>query len=465
MLKSLIALIAFVAVANAASTGSTGSATGASEAPSEALERADGSKGPLHPDFDVSQEVNAARAEIKKTEKHTLMLSAKQKQLCDEEKQEFQKWLEEIDGNAADRAAEKAEREKAKEALSSALGDRIKQMEKFLEFLYSVRQQLGEHIYRTNRLYGGAYTAITYDISLTVEIMHDLGVMNNFHVSPIFHPIILPKKDKMDLDADKEKDEPSDATGAAGAATGAAAPAPAKPAESQSSEPLAKNDDSQVALMELSAHVHTAVKNCRDKEVAAGNVGDQKNGACALGYNKAYELYNQGLAFTKFNHILFEQERVVLGTFRDRLKGMIARKEGRLKNMKEQQKKLEEAIANADKQMTVGKLLEGLKKHKEIIETSCADMQKRTQIAQKELNDIHVALGKIKPLTMKDLTQVDDQHLEASATGSASKASTDEKADEKASATGSESSNGSGDKLSNNQADTTPEKESTTVTQ
>ena len=49
--------------------------------------------------------------------------------------------------------------------------------------------------------------------------MHDLGVMNNFHVSPIFHPIILPKKDKMDLDADKEKDEPSDATGAAGADT------------------------------------------------------------------------------------------------------------------------------------------------------------------------------------------------------------------------------------------------------
>ena len=141
----------------------------------------------------------------------------KQKQLCDEEMLEFQKWLDEIDGNAADRAAEKAEREKAKEALSSALGDRIKQMEKFLEFLYSVRQQLGEHIYRTNRLYGGAYTAITYDISLTVEIMHDLGVMNNFHVSPIFHPIILPKKDKMDEDADKEKDEPSDATGAAGA--------------------------------------------------------------------------------------------------------------------------------------------------------------------------------------------------------------------------------------------------------
>ena len=256
-------------------------------------------------------------------------------------------------------------------------------MEKFLEFLYNVRQQLGEHIYRTNRLYGGAYTAITYDISLTVEIMHDLGVMNNFHVSPIFHPIILPKKDKMDLDADKEKDEPSDATGAAsaatGAAAGAAAGATAKAAESKSSEPLAKNDETQVGLMELSAHVHTAVKNCRDKEVAAGNVGDQKNGACALGYNKAYELYNQGLAFTKFNHILFEQERGVLGTFRDRLKGMIARKEGRLKNLKAQQKKLEEAIANADKQMTVGKLLEGLKKHKEIMETSCADMQNRTK--------------------------------------------------------------------------------------
>jgi len=334
--------------------------------------------------------------------------------------------------------------------------------------LYSVRQQLGEHIYRTNRLYGGAYTAITYDISLTVEIMHDLGVMNNFHVSPIFHPIILPKKDKMDLDADKEKDEPSDATGAAGAATGAAAGATAKAAESKSSEPLAKNDETQtqVSLMELSAHVHTSVKNCRDKEVAAGNVGDQKNGACALGYNKAYELYNQGLAFTKFNHILFEQERVVLGTFRDRLKGMIARKEGRLKNLKAQQKKLEEAIANADKQMTVGKLLEGLKKHKEIIETSCADMQARTKIAQKEMKDIDVALGNIKPLTMKDLTQVDEDNV--SATGSASKASTDEKAsatDSESSSGNGASSSGSGDKLSDNKADASPAQDTTTVTQ
>merc|ERR1719164_272008 len=212
----------------------------------------------------------------------------------------------------------------------------------------------------------------------------------------------------MDLDADKEKDEPSDATGAAGAATGAAAGATTKAAESKSSEPLAKNDETQVGLMELSAHVHTAVKNCRDKEVAAGNVGDQKNGACALGYNKAYELYNQGLAFTKFNHVLFEQERVVLGTFRDRLKGMIARKEMRLKNMKLQLKKLEEAIANADKAVTVGSLLEGLKEHKTIIEKSCKDMQARIVIAQKELNDIYVALDKIKPLTMKDLTAIDD---------------------------------------------------------
>merc|ERR1711871_1422635 len=241
---------------------------------------------------------------------------------------------------------------------------------------------------------------------------------------------------------DKEKDEPSDATGAAGAATGAAAGATAKAAESKSSEPLAKNDETQtqVSLMELTAHVHTSVKNCRDKEVAAGNVGDQKKGACSLGYNKAYELYNQGLAFTKFNHILFEQERVVLGTFRDRLKGMIARKEMRLKNMKEQLKKLEEAIANADKAVTVGSLLKGLREHKTIIEKSCKNMQARTIIAQKELNDIYVALDKIKPLTMKDLTAVDDTKVE------------ENKAEEsKADATPAKTS--SGDKLADNKAD------------
>ena len=50
MLKTLIALLAFVAVANAASTGATGSATGSETggAPSEALERADGSKRNIH---------------------------------------------------------------------------------------------------------------------------------------------------------------------------------------------------------------------------------------------------------------------------------------------------------------------------------------------------------------------------------------------------------------------------------
>jgi hypothetical protein len=349
--------------------------------------------------------------------------------------------LEQIDGNAAERAAEKAQREKAKEALSGALGDRIKQMEKFLNFLYGVRQQLGEHIYRTNRLYGGAYTAITYDIALTVEIMHDLGVMNNFHVSPIFHPIILPKKDKMDEEADKEKDEPTAATGAAAAATGAAA-APS----SSNADPLGKNTEDKVSLMELTAHVHTGVKNCRDKEIAAGNVGDQKKGACSLGYNKAYELYNQGLAFTKFNHILFEQERVVLGTFRDRLKGMIARKEMRLKNMKLQLKKLEEAIANADKAVTVGSLLEGLKEHKTIIEKSCKDMQARTVIAQKELNDIYVALDKIKPLTMKDLTAIDDTKV------GENKAEENKAEEKKADATPS-SQTSSGDKLADNKAD------------
>jgi hypothetical protein len=445
MLKTLIALLAFVAVANAASTGATGSATGSETggAPSEALERADGSKGPLHPDFDVSGEVALAKAEIKKTEKHTLALSDKQKKLCKEEQEEFAKWLEQIDGNAADRAAEKAGREKAKEALSGALGDRIKQMEKFLKFLYEVRQQLGEHIYRTNRLYGGAYTAITYDIALTVEIMHDLGVMNNFHVSPIFHPIILPKKDKMDEEADKEKDEPEAATGAA---TGAAAPA-TTPATTSSQDPLAKNTEDKVSLMELTAHVHTAVTNCRDKEIAAGNVGDQKKGACSLGYNKAYELYNQGMAFTKFNHILFEQERAVLGTFRDRLKGMIARKETRLKNMKLQLKKLEDAIANADKAVTVGKLLEGLKEHKSIIDKSCKDMQARTVIAQKELNDIYVALDKIKPLSMKDLTTVDDTKVNEKST---------EGEEKKADATPSASSQtNSGDKLADNKAEAT----------
>ena len=65
---------------------------------------------------------------------------------------------------------------------------------------------------------------------------------------------------------------------------------------------------------------------------------------------------------------------------------------------------------------------------------------------------------------MKDLTQVDEDNV--SATGSASKASTDEKAsatDSESSSGNGASSSGSGDKLSDNKADASPAQDTTTV--
>ena len=74
-------------------------------------------------------------------------------------------------------------------------------------------------------------------------------------------------------------------------------------------------------------------------------------------------------------------------------------------------------------------------------------MQARTVIAQKELNDIYVALDKIKPLSMKDLTTVDDTKVNEKST---------EGEEKKADATPSASSQtNSGDKLADNKAEAT----------
>ena len=68
-------------------------------------------------------------------------------------------------------------------------------------------------------------------------------------------------------------------------------------------------------------------------------------------------------------------------------------------------------------------------------------------ITQKELNDIYVALDKIKPLSMKDLTTVDDTKVNEKST---------EGEEKKADATPSASSQtNSGDKLADNKAEAT----------
>eukprot|EP00945_MAST-04E_sp_MAST-4E-sp1_P000096 g96.t1 len=399
----VLALLALLAVVHAAdptgTTGATGAATGGADtdlSEPEVKAATASSDKPSHEEekaikadndkkwMETEKRVKELKETIAAIKAKSLKHAAEQKTLCTQEKENFNKWVKLIDANENDRVAEAAKRKATAGKLASALGARIKAMSDFLGFLEKVRQTLGEHIYRTNKLYGGAYTAITFDVTLTVEIMHDLGVMNNFHVSPIFHPIVLPAKDKMDLEAIKDqKISPNPPTvstdsnqGSAQGATGAAAPSATGAAEGSTQEE---------SLMEVSAAVHTAVRNCKE----------HGEGACSAGYEKAFELYNEGLSYVHMNKIEFEQERKVLGRFREELKSLIALKKWRIAYMTKQQKEML-SKANSDAAPPIEAVLSKIKEHEKILTDSCKVMPERTAEAQKELKDIEDVFSNMK---------------------------------------------------------------------
>jgi len=213
---------------------------------------------------------------------------------------------------------------------------------------------------------------------LTVEIMHDLGVMNNFHVSPIFNPIQLPKKDSFDVNTETPPTVP---TPAKELPTKEVAEKESETKKEPEDPNLTKIDKNENALMEVSAKVHKAVYGCKKLEA------EGKKDACSAGYNKAYEIYELGLSYVRMNKVEFEEERRVLGSFREELKQLIALKLWRINYMEKQKKALVASI-DADAAAPIEAILKKIKEHKEIITTSCADMQTRSKEAQAELADI-----------------------------------------------------------------------------
>jgi len=223
------------------------------------------------------------------------------------------------------------------------------------------------------------------DVTLTVEIMHDLGVMNNFHVSPIFNPILLPKKDKVDVDSATPPTVPTPAADQAKDTVAAPAANDATPAkEADATDPnIVKIEKTETAgaLMEVASAVHKAVHGCRKLEAEG-----QKD-ACAAGYNKAYEIYELGLSYVRMNKVEFEEERRVLGSFREELKGLIALKKWRINYMEKQKVALIASI-EAGAEAPIEAILRKIQEHKAIITKSCNDMATRSAEASKELLDI-----------------------------------------------------------------------------
>ena len=75
-------------------------------------------------------------------------------------------------------------------------------LQEFLEKLYKARQRLGTHIHRVNDIFQDVYTAVTDAQVDAAEAIKLLGISLAQPHSPLFKPIKLPKKDKMDLEGE-----------------------------------------------------------------------------------------------------------------------------------------------------------------------------------------------------------------------------------------------------------------------
>jgi hypothetical protein len=321
------------------------------------------------PALDTSQS-DAALASAKSVVDHVRTngqaLMQKEVSLCKEEFDGVNEWQATIEGNAASRAADKAQRDKDKAALGQAIAGRLASLNKFLTFLKTIRKQLGSHIQRTNKIFTSVYDANQQCVLEASKVMQDLGYVVSLPWSPFVTPIIVPKQDKQDLEAAADTDptddvgatggeevqseESSDATGAAGA-TGAAA-----------------------SLMELESSMMSQVSYCKDMD------------SCKLPYTQAFKLYKVGYGHAKQNKIFFEKERAALGSFRDGLREIIKNKEDKVSALTAQQAAIAAKLANPPPGLDA--LFPLIDQHEELVHKGCSEMKGRSELALKELKDI-----------------------------------------------------------------------------
>jgi hypothetical protein len=326
------------------------------------------------PALDTTQSDSAlagAKAVINNVRSNGQALMMKEVSLCKEEFDGVNEWQETIEGNAAERAANKAKRNADKAALGAAVAGRLASLNKFLAFLKTIRQQLGEHIQRTNKVFQSVYDANEQCVMEASKVMQDLGYVVSLPWSPFVTPIIVPKQDKLDAEAAADTD-PSDDIGAtgneAGAATGAAEDsATGSAADVQEKVPAA-------SLMELESSMMTQVSYCKDMD------------SCKLPYTQAFKLYKVGYGHAKQNKAFFEKERAALGGFRDGLKEIIKNKESKRAALEKQQAEIAAKLANPPPGLDA--LFPFIDKHEEIVHKGCSEMKARSEKALKELADI-----------------------------------------------------------------------------
>ena len=332
----------------------------------------------------------SAKALINRVRTTGEALMAKEESLCKEEFDGVNEWQATIEGNAAQRAADKAKRNADKAALGAAIGGRLASLNKFLDWLKTIRRQLGEHIQRTNKVFQSVFDANEQCVKEASKVMQDLGYVVSLPWSPFVTPIIVPKQDKLDADALADTDPTNDvgATGAASAASatttnaaGASAPTGAADAVDTAATGAAEDatggaemETPVASLMEMESSMMNQVSYCKDMD------------SCKLPYTQAFKLYKVGYGHAKQNKAFFEKERAALGGFRDGLKELIKNKEDKKASLEKQQADIAAKLANPPPGLD--SLFPLIDQHEELVHKGCSEMKGRSEKALKELADI-----------------------------------------------------------------------------
>jgi len=238
-------------------------------------------------------------------------------------------------------------------------------------FLKTIRKQLGSHIQRTNKIFTSVYDANQQCVLEASKVMQDLGYVVSLPWSPFVTPIIVPKQDKQDLEAEADTD-PSDDVGA----TGGEEPATDATGSAEGGDATGSADDAApvASLMEMESTMMAQVSYCKDMD------------SCKLPYTQAFKLYKVGYGHAKQNKLFFEKERAALGSFRDGLKELIKNKEDKVSALTAQQAAILGKLANPPPGLDA--LFPLIDQHEELVHKGCSEMKARSEKALKELKDI-----------------------------------------------------------------------------
>ena len=286
----------------------------------------------------------------------TKAAAASEKSLCSAEQKSTQEWHDLV--NSPESLAEIKEaregRKAAKRELAAALGKRLKVLQEFLEKLYKARQRLGTHIHRVNDIFQDVYTAVTDAQVDAAEAIKLLGISLAQPHSPLFKPIKLPKKDKMDMEGEQASTDDT----SSGSALLAGVPTPTEDTESSGSEALlpgVPTPEGEPPSIEPATPIETMGSDGTDPAVAAQETADAAEAqekakedagdpadaslasatslasfmelearvathlaecsgpACNEAYTAAFSLYKYTYGVNKGNAVHFEKERASLG--------------------------------------------------------------------------------------------------------------------------------------------------------